>query len=76
MERIFGEDRYETALKIAKKGIEEGKLNPDKIFLCSGEKSADALSIASVAIKEKGILLLTDEIFDQKGIRLSFCQKL
>lgn len=60
VERIFGEDRYETALKIAKKGIEEGKLNPDKIFLCSGEKSADALSIASVAIKEKGILLLTD----------------
>ena len=60
VERIFGEDRYETALKVAKKGIEEGKLNPNKIFLCSGEKLADALSIASIAIKEKGIILLTD----------------
>ena len=58
--RIFGENRYETALKVAKEAVDKGVLKTEKIFLCSGISPADALSIASVAAKEEGIILLTD----------------
>lgn len=58
--RIFGNDRYDTALKVAEEAIEKGKLKENKIFLCSGESSADALSISSVSAKEEGIILLTN----------------
>ena len=60
MNRIFGENRYETALKVAEEAIDNGVLKSNKIFLCSGISPADALSIASAAAKEKGIILLTD----------------
>ena len=58
--RIFGENRYETALNVAKEAVDKGVLKTEKIFLCSGISPADALSIASVAAKEEGIILLTD----------------
>ena len=58
--RISGNDRYETALKVAEEAIDNGVLKSSKIFLCSGISPADALSIASVAAKEEGIILLTD----------------
>ena len=46
--RIFGNDRYETALNVAQKAIDSRVLRSDNIFLCSGISPADALSIASV----------------------------
>ena len=58
--RIFGENRYETALNVAKEAIDNGVLKSNKVFLCSGISPADALSIASAAAKEEGIILLTD----------------
>ena len=58
--RISGNDRYETALKVAEEAIDNGVLKSSKIFLCSGISPADALSIASAAAKEKGIILLTN----------------
>lgn len=58
--RIFGNDRYDTALKVAEEAIRKGKLKGNKIFLCSGESPADALSISSVSAKEEGIILLTN----------------
>ena len=58
--RISGNDRYETALKVAKEAIDNGVLKSNKVFLCSGISPADALSIASAAAKEEGIILLTD----------------
>ena len=64
MNRIFGENRYETTLKVAEETGNNEILKPSrlpsKIFLCSGISPADALSIASAAAKEKGIILLTD----------------
>ena len=58
--RISGNDRYETALNVAKEAVDKGVLKTEKIFLCSGISPADALSIASIAAKEEGIILLTD----------------
>ena len=66
--RISGNDRYETALKVAEKAISKGVLEPDNVFLCSGVSPADALSIASAAAKEKGIILLTDGNTLIKGV--------
>ena len=34
--RIFGENRYETALNVAKEAVDKGVLKTEKIFLCSG----------------------------------------
>ena len=58
--RIFGESRYETALKVAEEAVNNEVLKSSRIFLCSGISPADALSIASVAAKNRGIILLTD----------------
>ena len=33
--RIFGENRYETALNVAKEAVDKGVLKTEKIFLCS-----------------------------------------
>ena len=45
---------------MAKEAIDNGVLKSNKVFLCSGISPADALSIASAAAKEEGIILLTD----------------
>ena len=50
----------ESRLKVAEEAIDNGVLKSSKIFLCSGISHADALSIASVAAKNRGIILLTD----------------
>lgn len=54
-ERIAGNNRYETALKIA----EKTGVNADKIYLASGEKFADALVVGSVVAKNNGVALLS-----------------
>lgn len=66
VERISGQNRYETSIKIANR-IKQNK-NYSEVFLTSGENYPDALSSASIAaIKEIPILLtrktsLPDEI--------------
>ena len=58
--RIYGKDRYDTAVQIIEDIEKSEKIDTNKIFLCSGKTYADALSIASVTAKEGGIILLTD----------------
>ena len=58
--RINGLDRYDTAAEFANIASTTLGLDQKKIFLCSGKTYADALSIASVTAKQKGIILLTD----------------
>lgn len=55
-ERIYGIDRYETSLNIAKKIYEIKPFN--EVFIASGENYPDALSAAPIAaIKEIPIIL-------------------
>ena len=58
--RIYGKDRYDTAIQLIEDIKKSGKIDTNKIFLCLGNSYADALSIASVTAKEGGIILLTD----------------
>lgn len=58
--KISGSNRYDTAAEIANIASATLGLNQEKVFLCSGKTYADALSIAPVTAKEKGIILLTD----------------
>ncbi|MBZ4663285.1 MAG: hypothetical protein JG776_987 [Caloramator sp.] len=53
VERIAGNNRYETAYEVAK------LLNYDKAVIASGEVFADALSISSIAAKNEWPILLT-----------------
>lgn len=52
--RLYGGDRYETAVKIAEYGFDS-----KTIILASGENYADALSAISLADKEDAPILLT-----------------
>ncbi|WP_100333321.1 cell wall-binding repeat-containing protein [Bacillus alkalisoli] len=56
MERIFGQDRYETASRIAEKVV-GGKV--DKAVLVNGRDFPDALSVAPFAAKQNMPILLT-----------------
>lgn len=56
VERLEGVDRYETAAKIALKGVSRST----KAYLASGNSFADALSISSYAAAKGYPLLLTD----------------
>ncbi|WLR43004.1 cell wall-binding repeat-containing protein [Bacillus carboniphilus] len=54
-ERIYGDNRYETALEIAK------TMGPsNKIAVATGQNFADALSIAPIAAKQGMPILLTE----------------
>ncbi|MCT8978331.1 cell wall-binding repeat-containing protein [Clostridium sp. CX1] len=56
-DRIWGEDRYETAAKVA-----ERLDNAREIFIASGEDYADALSIGAIAaMKEAPIILVSKD---------------
>lgn len=56
VERIYGNNRYDTAVKIAEKmGV------IDKVVVVSGENFADALSIASTAANKGMPILLTNK---------------
>jgi putative cell wall-binding protein len=56
-ERIAGNDRMQTADKIARRVIE--KSSADTIIICSGQNFPDALSISSYAFAQKMPILLT-----------------
>jgi len=53
IERIYGENRYETSVKIAQ------RLGSRNIALCTGEDYADALSVSAIAALKGWAILLT-----------------
>lgn len=54
--RIYGQDRYETSLKIAQElGLDR------EVFIVTGENFPDALSIASVASKKQAPIMLVSK---------------
>ncbi|GEN54518.1 cell wall-binding repeat-containing protein [Halobacillus faecis] len=55
VERIQGQDRYETAIEISKKGWEQA----DTVVIARGDQFADALAGAPLAYKEDAPILLT-----------------
>lgn len=56
--RIAGVDRYKTANRIASAMID--KKGASFVFIVNGRNFADALSISTVAYREKAIILLSD----------------
>ncbi len=57
--RIYGANRYETALEVAKAFRTQLKVEPHKIFLVSGDNYPDALATGPIAATESGVILLT-----------------
>lgn len=57
--RIGGDDRYETAINISKAGFPAAKPNVPVVFVATGADYPDALSAAAAAVKLGGPLLLT-----------------
>lgn len=55
IERIAGDDRFETSLKIA-----EEMGDAETVFVAGGYAQADAMSIAAVAARENAPMLLVD----------------
>lgn len=58
VKRINGENRIETSLNVAKE-IEKTK-KVGKVILTNAYKDADAMSVASVAVRDKMPIILTD----------------
>lgn len=56
-ERLFGANRYETAVEISQSAFADGE--PDTVFIATGTVFADALSAAPAAAAEGAPLLLT-----------------
>lgn len=66
-ERIYGKDRYETAVKISQKGWDMGT---DCVILSSGEGYADALCAAPLAnINDAPILLTRKNTLDSNTLK-------
>ncbi|NSJ92950.1 cell wall-binding repeat-containing protein, partial [Coprococcus sp. MSK.21.13] len=66
-ERIYGKNRYETAVKISQKGWERGA---NCVILASGEGYADALCAAPLAkINDAPILLVQKNKLDLNVLR-------
>ncbi len=61
IERIAGNDRYQTAVKIAQKLVKVTKKNPENVFFVSANGFADALSISSVAAVSKSPILYINQ---------------
>ncbi len=53
--RVSGQNRFETAIEVAKMYDE----NPEKVYMVTGEEFADAVSIASIAAIEQAPIVLT-----------------
>lgn len=58
--RIYGKDRYETSIEVAKKVVKGNKSKVDT-FVVGGYGLSDALSISSVAGKKLSPIILTKE---------------
>ena len=52
--RLAGQNRYETALKIA----DQVQSSPSQLFVCTGDDFADALSVAPIAAMEQIPIIL------------------
>ncbi|MFL8710132.1 cell wall-binding repeat-containing protein [Clostridioides sp. GD02377] len=66
--RIFGNDRYETSIKLAKELDKNSKLS--KVVVVNGEKGlADAVSMGAISAKEEMPILLTNQNDDMKDIK-------
>ncbi|MDI6843114.1 MAG: cell wall-binding repeat-containing protein [Anaerosomatales bacterium] len=59
VERVSGDNRYETAVALAQLGIEEFEMDGNVATLVSGETFADALAAAPISWWTSGPLLLT-----------------
>ena len=57
VERLFGDDRYATAIEVSQEAYADGE--PDTVFIATGTSFADALSAAPAAAVAGGPLLLT-----------------
>jgi putative cell wall-binding protein len=56
--RVFGNDKYETAIKVA----EQVSTTPSSIFICNGYDFGDALSVAPIAsIQQSPIILVSND---------------
>ncbi|MBQ0059212.1 MAG: cell wall-binding repeat-containing protein [Lachnospiraceae bacterium] len=69
VERLGGQDRYDTNLKILKRVYQEG----NELFVCTGKNFADSLSVSSL---EKPILLVDNDgglTEDQKNFLEGAC---
>ena len=63
VEKISGEDRYDTSIKISQKAFPS---KSEKVYLVTGEKFPDALSSAALTGKGDGpILLINDKNIDK-----------
>jgi putative cell wall-binding protein/beta-lactamase class A len=60
--RIYGQDRFETSLKI----LEDLGIN-DEAFVVSGDNFPDSLSISSLAAKKQAPILLVSQSNEQKN---------
>ncbi|MDA3936369.1 MAG: cell wall-binding repeat-containing protein, partial [Actinomycetota bacterium] len=58
VKRLSGDDRYETALAIAQKGVDEG-LAWDGMGIATGENFPDALAGGVLAARNGSVMLLT-----------------
>lgn len=62
VDRISGNDRYDTSLEISKKAYKKS----DRVYLVSGEKFPDALATSSLTHSSNGpILLINDKNIDK-----------
>lgn len=57
--RIDGADRYETAAKVARDGIDTGVVGPAFVALATGANFPDALAGGALAGAEAGVLVLS-----------------
>lgn len=58
--RIFGKNRYYTAVEIATQYYHYLEISPTKVILVSGRNYPDALAAAPVAVQQNAVILLTD----------------
>ncbi|RQD74334.1 MAG: cell wall-binding repeat-containing protein [Candidatus Syntrophonatronum acetioxidans] len=76
VERIAGQDRYETAALIAEKALETGEM-ADHAFMVNGHAPADSLVAGAAAYRDKAPILLvgrdripgtTEEVIEELGL--------
>lgn len=72
VERIAGDNRYETAAAVAQHGVDEWGMDPYLVNLASGESFADALAAAPLSWWTGGPLLLTKSASLSQEVRTYF----
>ncbi len=73
VERLGGEDRYETQSKVYEYGAQNNLWNSDFAFFANGESFPDALSVSSIAFAHKSpIFLMSGDLSEsQESMLLS-----